>query len=135
MTLSGFPSLADALAYDYTAPLRWFPGAVKVTETNDGSGFPHPAYSLSSADSHLFDLLGMVLGYSEIYALTDTANAAVGGSQAARAYFDGDPFSADDQEADGEPTLHDRALGVLRVALVDLDRLHVDPRRGYSSTT
>ncbi len=129
-TLSGFSSLSDALAYDYTTPLRWFPGAIKVTETDDGSAFPRPAYSLSSADSHLFDLLGMLLGYSEIYALTDTGNADVGGSQAARAYFDGDPFPADDQKADGEPTLHDRALGVLRVALVDLDRLHVDPASG-----
>ncbi len=129
-TLSGFASLDAALAYDYATPLRWFPAAVKVTETDDGSGFPRPAYSLSSPDTHLLDLLGMVLGYSEIYALTDTANAGVGGSQPARAYFDGDPFPADDQKADGEPTLHDRALGVLRVALVDLDRLHVDPASG-----
>ncbi len=125
--LSGFASLDAALAYDYETPLRWFPAAVKVTETDDGSGFLRPAYSLSSPDTHLLDLLGMVLGYSEIYALTDTANAGVGGSEPARAYFDGDPFPADDQKADGEPTLHDRALGVLRVALVDLDRLHVDP--------
>ncbi len=129
-TLSGFASLGDALAYDYNAPLRWFPGAVAVTESDDGSGFPRPAYALSAPDSQLLDLLGMLLGYSEIYALTDTANAGVGGSQAARAYFDGDPFPADDQQADGEPTLHDRALGVLRVALVDLDRLHVDPATG-----
>lgn len=129
-TLSGFASLDDALAYDYTTPLRWFPGAVGVTETDDGSGFPRPTYALKSADSHLFDLLGMLLGYSEIYALTDTANAGVGGTAPARAYFDGDPFPADDQQADGEPTLHDRALGVLRVALVDLDRVHVDPASG-----
>lgn len=129
-TLSGFASIGDALAYDDAAPLRWFPGAIAVSESDDGSGFPRPAYALSSADSHLLDVLGMLLGYSEIYALTDTRNAGVGATQAARAYFDGDPFAADDPLVGGEPTLHDRALGVLRVALVDLQRLHVDPASG-----
>jgi hypothetical protein len=128
-TLSGFASLQQALAYDYTDPLRWFP-TVSVTESDDGSGFPRPAYALASADSDLLDQLGLILGYSEFYALTDTGNTDVGGAQPARAYFDGDPFPADDQKADGEPTLHDRALGMLRVALVDLDRLHVDPASG-----
>ena len=126
-TLSGFATLADALAYDEGQPLRWFPGAVGVTESDDGSGFPKPAYALASADSDLFDQLGLVLGYSEFYALTDTNNADVGGAQPALAYFDGDPFPADDQKPDGEATLHDRALAMLRVALVNLDRLHADP--------
>ena len=49
--LSGFASRAAALAYDYQAPLRWFPGEIAVTETDDGSGFPHPAYALQSASS------------------------------------------------------------------------------------
>ncbi|HTA18511.1 MAG TPA: hypothetical protein VK989_04425, partial [Polyangia bacterium] len=129
-TLSGFPTLAAALAYDEAQPLRWFPGAVGVTETDDGSGFPSPAFALTSADSDLFDELGLVLGYSEFYALTDTGNADVGGAQPAVAYFDGDPFPADDQKADGEATLHDRALAMLRVALVNIDRLHADPTSG-----
>ncbi|HEX4405160.1 MAG TPA: hypothetical protein VH560_10060, partial [Polyangia bacterium] len=129
-TLSGFPTLAAALAYDEAQPLRWFPGAVAVTETDDGSGFPSPAFTLSSADSDLLDQLGLVLGYSEFYALTDTGNADVGGAQPAVAYFDGDPFPADNQMADGEATLHDRALAMLRVALVNIDRLHADPTSG-----
>jgi hypothetical protein len=129
-SLSGFASLADALAYDYSTPLRWFPGQVAVAESDDGSGFPHPAYALASADSDLLDQVGLLLGYSEFYALTDTSNADVGGSQPALAYFDGDPFAADNQVADGEPTLHDRALALLRVTLVNLDRLHVDPASG-----
>ena len=126
-TLSGFASLADALAYDEAQPLRWFPGAVSVTEADDGSGFPKPTYALASADSDLLDEIGLVLGYSEFYALTDTGNKDVGGSQPVLAYFDGDPFPADNQLADGEATLHDRALGMLRVAIVNLDRLHADP--------
>jgi hypothetical protein len=129
-TLSGFASLNDALAYDYAGPLRWFPGAVAVTESDDGSGFPRPAYSLSSAGSDALDLFGLSLAYSEMLAITDTSNGDVGGSQPARAYFDGDPFPADNQLADGELTLHDRALAVLRVALVNLDRLHTDPASG-----
>lgn len=129
-TLSGFASLADALAYDDAAPLRWFPGAIAVAESDDGSGFPRPSYSIASPDSDLLDLVGLAMGYAEAYALTDTANVDVGGSQPVRAYFDGDPFPADNQKADGEPTLHDRALAVLRVALVNLDRMHVDPATG-----
>ncbi|HEY0249926.1 MAG TPA: hypothetical protein VGC41_00280, partial [Kofleriaceae bacterium] len=42
--------------------------------------------------------------------------ANVGGSQPARVFFDGDPFSA--------TGLHDRALAMLRVAVIDLDRMH-----------
>jgi len=123
-TLSGFASIAAALHYDYAVPLRWFPHAVAVTET------PEPVYTLASADSEALDLVGLVLAFSEMYALTDAANADVGGSQAAAAFFDGDPFPADDQIADGEATLHDRALAMLRVALIDLDRLHTDPSSG-----
>jgi hypothetical protein len=126
-TLSGFATIADALAYRETDPLRWFPHAITVTETSDAGMFPRPSYALQSPDSDLLDLAGLVLGYSEFYALTDTSNRDVGGAQAAVAVFDGDPFPADDQLADGEPTLHDRALAMLRVAVVDLDRLHVDP--------
>jgi hypothetical protein len=111
-TLSGFGSLADALAYDYTAPARWFPGAIAV-----GGG-------IATADTEVLDLLGIALGYATAYALTDTSNADVGGSQPARAYFDGDPFPADNQLADGEATLHDRALAMIRVAVIDLDRMH-----------
>jgi hypothetical protein len=128
--LSGFSSLKDALAYDYTDPLRWFPGQIAVAESDDGSGFPRPGYLLESPDSDLLDELGLVLGYSEFYSLTDTNNVDVGGAQTAMAYFDGDPFPADDQLADGEPTLHDRALAMLRVALVNIDRLHTDAATG-----
>src|SRR5262249_11287197 len=107
-TLSGFPSLLAALTYDYEQPLRWFPGKISVTESDAGSGFPRPTYALSSPDSHLLDQLGLLLGYSEFYALTDLGNSDVGGAVSASVFFDGDPFPADDQLADGEETLHDR---------------------------
>ena len=126
-TLSGFASTLAALQYDYAAPLRAFPASIAVTETADPSGFPVPAYSIASADSHALDLVGLAMGYAEFFALTDRGNADVGGSQPALVYFDGDPFPADNQLADGEATLHDRALAMMRVAMIDLDRQHVDP--------
>jgi hypothetical protein len=129
-TLGGFASLSDALGYAYDTPLRWFPGKVAVSETDDGGGFPRPSYSLASADSDALDLIGLALAYGEFFALTDMSNPDVGGAQAARVYFDGDPFAADDQLADGEATLHDRALAMMRVAIVNLDRLHTDPATG-----
>ena len=124
-TLSGFASTSAALAYDYNAPLRWFPHEVAVQEVSDTSGFPRPAsYSVASARSDLMDLLGLIGGYSQLYALTDHGNADVGAAQSAQVYFDGDPFAADNQLADGESTLHDHALALLKVAFVNLDRAH-----------
>jgi hypothetical protein len=129
-TLSGFGSIMAADSYTYTSPLRWFPGALNVTEVDDGSGFPLPSYSISSPNSDLLDTIGLVLGYSAFYAVSDTNNLDVGGAQTALVVFDGDPFPLDDQLADGEATLHDRALGMLRVAIIDLDRIHGDPASG-----
>jgi hypothetical protein len=127
VSLTGFTSLSAALAYDEVSPLQWFPGAVTVAESDDGTGVPVPAYSLASADSSALDLIGTVMGYSEFFALTDASNPDVGGSQPAMAYFDGDPFPASDQTADGQATLFDRSLAMTRVAMIDLDRLHTDP--------
>ncbi len=130
-TLGGFGTVLQALQYNYASPLQWFPGGIGVTEAADPSGYPQPtAYAINDSGSHLLDQLGLVGEYSTFYTLTDTSNSGVGGIQPVVAYFDGDPFPADDQIADGEATLHDRALGVLRVLLVNLDRLHRDPTSG-----
>jgi hypothetical protein len=130
-SLSGFATLADALAYGPASPLRWFPASIGVTEVSDASGFPMPAsYSIASADSHLLDLSGLLGAYGSVYALTDQANSEVGGSQPVLAYFDGDPFPVQKQIPDGEPTLHDRALAMIRVLVVDIERMHVDPASG-----
>jgi hypothetical protein len=126
-TLSGFASLKDALAYGDGSTLRWFPGSIAVIETADASGFPRPAFTLASPDSDLLDLAGLLGSFSSLYALTDHANLAVGGSDPALAYFDGDPFPADDQLPDGESTLHDRTLALARVVVANIDRLHFDP--------
>ena len=131
MNLGGFASIADALRYSDQVPLRWFPGAVKVTETPDASGFPRPTgYAIVSPDSNLLDLAGLLGAFSSIYSLTDQANAQVGGSQPALAYFDGDPFPVQNQTPAGAPTLHDRALAMMRVLVVNMDRLHGDPATG-----
>jgi hypothetical protein len=130
-TLSGFASVSDALAYDTTKPLRWFPGSIAVTEGSDPSGFPIPTgYAIASPDSHLLDLAGLLGAFSSIYALTDQANPDVGGSMPALAYFDGDPFPVQNQIPAGTATLHDRALAMMKVLVVNIDRLHVDPTSG-----
>ncbi len=130
-TLGGFATLGDALAYDEAAPLRWFPASIRVTEVPDESGFPLPTgYAIASPDSRLLDLAGLLGAYASVYSLTDQANMEVGGSQPALAYFDGDPFPTQNQTPDGEPTLHDRALAMVRVIVVDMDRLHVDSATG-----
>src|SRR6185437_16625445 len=113
--------------YSPAAAARWFPASIAVTETADASGFPRPSgYAIRSGDSHLLDLAGLLGAYSSVYALTDQSNADVGGSQPAEVYFDGDPFPVQNQTPDGSPTLHDRALGMIRVAVVNMDRFHVD---------
>ena len=131
-TLSGFASVADALGYSDQSPLRWFPGSITVAETQDASGFPRPtSYTLASADSDLLDLAGMLGAFSSIYALTDASNTQTGGAQPALAYFDGEPFPVQNQTPTGTPTLHDRTLAMMRVLVVNMDRLHLDPTSGF----
>ena len=60
-----------------------------------------PATRSPRADSHLLDLAGLLGAYASVYSLTDQANTQVGGSQPALAYFDGDPFPAQNQTPDG----------------------------------
>lgn len=129
-TLSGFTSVADALAYGEESPLRWFPGSIRVSETAGSSDFPAPSYELDRADSDSLGLLSLAGAYAEVYALCDRANPDIGGSQPTRVYFDGDPFPEDDGLADGDPTLHDRALAIIRVAVLDAVRLHRDQATG-----
>ena len=131
--LSGFAKLADALDYSPASPARWFPASIAVTETPDASGFPNPsgyAIAAGGSGSHLLDLAGLLGAYSSVYALTDLGNADVGGSQPVEVYFDGDPFPVQNQTPDGSATLHDRALAMIRVAVVNMDRFHVDPTSG-----
>jgi hypothetical protein len=132
------PTIVAALRYDFSAPLRWIPARITVTEDApdevpgaDGGVFPRPtAYQIATAGSSLMGLDGLLGSFSTIYTLTDRNNTGVGGTQSVEAYFDGDPFPADDGLADGEPTLHDRALAMMRFLIVTLDRVHRDPTTG-----
>ncbi|MGH7298619.1 MAG: hypothetical protein ACRELB_27005 [Polyangiaceae bacterium] len=126
-SLSGFGSVLDATRYDYGSPLLWFPTAVSVTE--DGST-PYPgvaSLAIADASSHSVDLAALAQGYSLFFGMTDARNAAVGQQIGLQIAFDGTTFPADDGVADGESSPHDRALAVMRVAFVDLDRIHTDP--------
>jgi hypothetical protein len=135
--LSGFATVGDAIDYDYAAPLRFWPAAVTVTEAKVAATpaetrklFPKPtAFAVTDGTSRLADLTGLLGGFATAYAMTDEGNADVGGTQPFLATFDGAPLPTDNGLADGEDTLHDRALGILKVALVDLDRLHFDAQR------
>ncbi|HEY7955693.1 MAG TPA: hypothetical protein VII38_10380, partial [Polyangia bacterium] len=133
--LGGFVGAKDAIDYDYTSPLRWWPSEIAVQETGDpppaGSAwkyFPQPTgYSIMTPVSSLQGLTALAGGFGEAFALTDFNNPDVGGQPSSRATFDGDPFPADDQLPDGEETLHDRALAIIKIAIIDVDRLHFDP--------
>jgi len=133
-TLGGFGGVAAALNYNYTTPLRYFPHAIAVTEQpGTGGAEPQPtSFALQSGESRLADLSALLGAYAEAFALTDRRNADIGGSSTVRPIFDGDPFALDNGQIDavGELTLHDRSLAVLKVALVNLDRLHSDPTSG-----
>jgi hypothetical protein len=121
--------------YSYDSPLLYFPAAVSVVETPQTTTalyttcyFPQPtAFSIHDGSSHLASLSGLIGGFAEAFAFTDRHNTQVGGSIPFEVTFDGDPFPQDNGLPDGESTLHDRALGILKIALVDLDRLHFDP--------
>jgi hypothetical protein len=128
-------SIRQAIDYGYDSPLRFFPAEISVQETATATTaelankyFPRPSsFQIAAPASRLRTLSGLIGGYAEAFAFTDRNNAAIGGSIPFLATFDGDPFPMDNGLPDGEHTLHDRALGVLKVAIVDLDRLHFDP--------
>jgi hypothetical protein len=129
-TLGGFHSKTDALRYDYTSPITWFPAAIGVTEDQTA---PYPAMTsaaIGDATSRSLDLSALLLGHARFFGMTDPRNAGIGQRVGFLATFDGDPFPADNGVADGEETAHDRSLAVLRVAFVDLDRIHGDPGSG-----
>jgi hypothetical protein len=137
-SLGGFASTKEAIGYSYTSPLRFWPAEIAVTE--DGSPppagnawkyFPKPIQlTVQTGTSRLRGLSALMGGFAEYFALTDFDNPDVGGQPSSRATFDGDPFPADDLLPDGEDTPHDRALAVMKVAVVDADRLHFDPQHG-----
>jgi hypothetical protein len=132
--LGGFATVADAFAYDGAAP-RWWPAATAVTEAsptqplvgNAWREFPQPtAFQIASGKSTLRGLCALVGGYATAYALSDAKNPDIGAQLGPRATFDGDPFAADDGAADGEETFHDRALAIVRVGVIALEKLHFD---------
>jgi hypothetical protein len=160
-TLTGLPSTLDAIQYDYTSPLVWFPTTITVTEATAGAsadagagagvdagagsnaaadggsaGDSAQSYPLVSslsvldATSHSVDLAALAQGYSLFFGMTDGRNVGVGQQIGMQIAFGGSPFASDDGLPDGENTPHDRALGVMRVAFVDLDRMHVEPATG-----
>jgi hypothetical protein len=130
-SLGGFATRIDALNYDYASPLQWFPAAIDVAE--DETVVPYPAIqslAIADATSRSVDLAGLLLGHAMLFGTTDPRNVGVGQRVGFQCVFDGDPFPADDGVADGEATLHDRTLAVIRVAFVDIDRMHSDPKLG-----
>jgi hypothetical protein len=129
-TTLGGSSVKAAIQYDYGSPLTWLPTAIAVTE--DGNG-RYPGVSslvIQDATSQAVDLAALLQGYSLFFGMTDGRNVAVGGQTGLNIAFGGYPFSADDGLPDGEDTPHDRALGIMRLAFVDLDRIHTDPQTG-----
>ena len=137
-TLTGLPSVLAAIQYDYGSPLVWFPAAIGVDEqqSSDGDGGLSDSYPLvgnlaiADATSRSVDLAALAQGFSLFFAMTDGRNAAVGQQIGMQVEFGGADFEADNGEPDGENTAHDRALGIMRVSFVDLDRMHVDPSTG-----
>ncbi|APR84847.1 Hypothetical protein A7982_10196 [Minicystis rosea] len=132
--LGGVSSIAAADDYDYTSPLRWWPAAVAVTETATAPTsdetrkyFPKPtAFTVMDGQSRLQDLSALVGAFGTVFAMTDENNPEVGGLQQFRAAFDGTPWASDNGMPDGEDSLHDRALGIVKMALVNMDRIHFD---------
>ncbi len=129
-TLSGL-SGAAAMSYDYTSPVVWFPNLIAVTEDDTVQPYP-PVTGLAITDSQSTSegLAALLLGHSMFFGMTDPRNAGVGQRIGLQACFDGDPFPANVGTASGQATAHDRALGIIRLAFVDLDRLHADPTLG-----
>jgi hypothetical protein len=129
-TTLGGSSVNAAIQYDYGSPLVWLPTAIAVTEDGNGRYPGVSSIAIQDATSQSVDLAAMLQGYSLFFGMTDARNAAVGQQTGLGIAFGGYPFPADDGLPDGEATPHDRALAIMRLAFVDLDRIHADPQTG-----
>ena len=133
-TLGGFATTKQALDYDYTSPLRWWPAQTLVIErsTPPPAGtswkyFPQPLrFEVAEPASHLRGLTALAGGFATFFALTDFGNGDVGGTAVVARHLRRRSVPRRRQLADGEESPHDRALAVIKVALVDIDRLHWD---------
>jgi hypothetical protein len=136
LTLTGV-SGAAAMAYDYsTTPLVWFPSSIAVTE--DDTVQPYPpvtAMTIGDSTSTSEGLAALLLGHAMFFGMTDPRNAGVGQRIGLQATFDGDPFPSNTGPSTGQATAHDRALGIIRLAFIDLDRMHADPASGILMDT
>ena len=129
-TLGGM-SGAAAMAYDYASPLEWFPATIAVTENDAVQPFPPvTTLALTDATSLSEGLAALLLGHSMLFGMADPRNAGVGQRIGLQATFDGDPFPSNVGSALGQATLHDRSLEIIKLAFVDLDRMHADPTLG-----
>ena len=110
-----------------------------MEEQSDDSGLnPYPqveSLAITDATSRSVDLAALLLGNSMFFGETDPRNAGVGQKIGLVLTYDGNPFPADDGIADGEATAHDRTLAVLRVAFIDLDRMHTVPLASGGAVT
>ena len=134
-TLGGFADKKTATAYDYTSPLRWFPAATSVV-VDATQHFPTlTSMTITDGSSRVIDLAAQLVGNAMFFAETDPRNVSIGQRIGMQLTFDGDPFASDNGVADGEDSPHDRALAVMRVAFVNLDRIHSDPTLGVFMDT
>ncbi len=129
-SLGGPASVLAGIQYDYGSPLLWFPTAIAVTEDGNGAYPGVASLAVQDATSSAVDLAALMQGYSLFFGMTDARNAAVGQQLGLSIAFGGYPFAADDGSPDGENTPHDRALALMRLTFVDLDRIHADPQTG-----
>src|SRR5262249_47761094 len=136
-TLGGFANTKAAFDYDYSSPLRWVPASVAVTETNTADPlpglswqqFPQPTgFAIMNGASRLHGLTALLGGYAERFAPPDPNTGDAGAQASSRATFEGDPSPADTPDVDGEDSPHDRALANIKVAVVNVDRLHFDAK-------
>jgi hypothetical protein len=129
-TLGGPASVLAGIQYDYASPLLWFPTAIAVTEDGNGNYPGVASLAIKDATSESVDLAALMQGFSLFFGMTDARNAAVGQQLGLSIAFGGNPFPADNGVPDGENTAHDRALAIMRMTFVDLDRIHSDPATG-----
>ncbi|HEY8079850.1 MAG TPA: hypothetical protein VIF62_37220, partial [Labilithrix sp.] len=100
-TLGGFASVSDAIAYDYTSPLRWFPSKWNAGVDASQPFPPLTSLTIGDATSRSIDLAALLVGDSMFFAMTDARNPGIGQRLGLELLFDGDPFPSDDGMPNG----------------------------------
>ena len=123
--------MVDPMTYDPANGIQYFPSKVAVTEAPVLTGLPPKAdsFTVTDANSDLFDQLSLLWGTLNFKNMMDPNNSSDPAHIGYKSVFDGDPFPADMSQT-GMPGPFDLMMGASKVIFMNLMAMHFNAEMG-----